>query len=125
MAWQSPERLAELLCRTRGVPVVEELQAPADEIMDEGHSETVATSWQVQLAATVPDGRAVMAQNQHPSPMADTAVCRQLSEVGAGWANVHVRICAGGAGKPAFLPRPITQKTPIIRIQTKIGKMPA
>ena len=34
-----------------------------------------------------------------------TAVCRQLSEVGAGWTNVHVRICAGGAGKPAFLPR--------------------
>ena len=31
----------------------------------------------------------------------------QIPEVGAGWFNEHVRICAGGAGKPAFLPRPI------------------
>ena len=30
----------------------------------------------------------------------------QIPEVGAGWFNDHVRICAGGAGKPASLPRP-------------------
>ena len=38
-------------------------------------------------------------------PMARPAVCRQAPEVGAGWINVHVRICAGGAQQCAFLPR--------------------
>ena len=32
--------------------------------------------------------------------------CRQLPEVGAGWFNDHVRICAGGAQQCAFLPQP-------------------
>ena len=31
---------------------------------------------------------------------------RQLPEVGAGCIKVHVRICAGGAGQLASLPRP-------------------
>ena len=31
--------------------------------------------------------------------------CRQLPEVGAGWFNDHVRICAGGAQQCAFLPQ--------------------
>ena len=39
--------------------------------------------------------------------MAGTAVRRQIPEVGAGWFNDHVRICAGDAGKPASLPRPL------------------
>ena len=30
--------------------------------------------------------------------------CRQSPEVGAGWFNDHVRICAGGAQQCAFLP---------------------
>ena len=32
--------------------------------------------------------------------------CRQSPEVGAGWFNDHVRICAGGAQQCAFLPQP-------------------
>ena len=31
--------------------------------------------------------------------------CRQSPEVGAGWFNDHVRICAGGAQQCAFLPQ--------------------
>ena len=31
--------------------------------------------------------------------------CRQSPEVGAGWFNDHVRICAGGAQQFAFLPQ--------------------
>ncbi len=38
--------------------------------------------------------------------MAGPAVCRQAPEVGAGWASVHVRICAGGVQQCASLPRP-------------------
>ena len=38
--------------------------------------------------------------------MAGPAVCRQSPEVGAGWFNDHVRICAGGAQQCAFLPQP-------------------
>ena len=34
------------------------------------------------------------------------SVCRQSPEVGAGWFNDHVRICAGGAQQCAFLPQP-------------------
>ena len=37
--------------------------------------------------------------------MAGPAVYRQAPEVGAGWFNDHVRICAGGAQQCAFLPR--------------------
>ena len=37
--------------------------------------------------------------------MADYAICRQPPKVGAVCVNAHVRICAGGAGQPAFLPR--------------------
>ncbi len=40
----------------------------------------------------------------HPPPMAGPAVCRQALEVGAGWFNDHVRICAGDAQQCAFLP---------------------
>ena len=39
------------------------------------------------------------------SLLARPAACRQSPEVGAGWINVHVRICAGGAQQCAFLPR--------------------
>ena len=41
----------------------------------------------------------------HPPPMAGPAVYRQSPEVGAGWFNDHVRICAGGAQQCAFLPQ--------------------
>ena len=47
--------LAELLRRNRNVEVVGEIQAPADEIMDEDHSQKVATS-QLLLAKTEPNG---------------------------------------------------------------------
>ena len=33
------------------------------------------------------------------------AVCRQTPEIRAVCVRAHVRICAGGAGKPAFLPQ--------------------
>ena len=41
--------------------------------------------------------------------MAERTVCRQTPEVGAGCVNAHVRIYAGGAGKPASLPRPLAR----------------
>ena len=37
--------------------------------------------------------------------MAGSTICRQSPKVGAGWFNDHVRICPGGAGQPASLPR--------------------
>ena len=40
-------------------------------------------------------------------PWTRTAIRRQVPEVGAGWSNDHVRICAGVAGKQASLPRPL------------------
>ena len=59
-------------------------------------------SWQRLQALVEP----ILAQAVDPTPVAGTAVRRQIPEVGAGWFNDHVRICAGGAGKPVSLPRP-------------------
>ena len=59
-------------------------------------------SWRRLQALVEP----ILAQAVDPTPVAGTAVRRQIPEVGAGWFNDHVRICAGGAGKPVSLPRP-------------------
>ena len=47
-----------------------------------------------------------MGTSKDTAPVARQAVCRQTLEIGAVCINVHVRICAGGAGKLAFLPQP-------------------
>ena len=52
-----------------------------------------------------------MGTSKDTAPVARQAVCRQTLEIGAVCINVHVRICAGGAGKLAFLPQP-TQTYP-------------
>ena len=46
--------------------------------------------------------------------------CRQSPEVGAGWFNDHVRICAGGAQQCAFLPQ--RRGFPAMGIPTAIFK---
>ena len=60
----------------------------------------------LRLEATGAHDRNPVATRLHPPPMAGSAVCRQSPEVGAGWFNDHVRICAGGAQQYAFLPQP-------------------
>ncbi len=51
----------------------------------------------VRPEATGAQDREFWVARNPPPPMAGSAVCRQAPEVGAGWINVHVRICAGGA----------------------------
>ena len=72
--------------------------------MAEGSAPTVATR-PLQLATAASPRGPILAQAVDPTPVAGTAVRRQIPEVGAGWFNDHVRICAGGAGKPVSLPR--------------------
>ena len=50
-----------------------------------------------------PQGEGRMAPRLHPPPVARPAICRHALEVGAVCVNAHVRICAGGAGQPAFV----------------------
>ena len=57
------------------------------------------------LGLAAGDQQQAVAQAPHRTPMADYAICRQPPKVGAVCVNAHVRICAGGAGQPAFLPR--------------------
>ena len=57
-----------------------------------------------QLEALGAHDRYPVVARIHPSPMAEPAVRRQAPEVGAGWSNDHVRICAGGVQQCAFLP---------------------
>ena len=45
-----------------------------------------------------PAGNGLLASATDRAPMAEHALCRQSPEVGAGWFNDHVRICAGGVG---------------------------
>ena len=40
-------------------------------------------------------------------------ICRQPPKVGAVCVNAHVRICAGGAGQPASLPRKSIERRPL------------
>ena len=49
------------------------------------------------------DEGAVVATCHHTPSMAGPAVCRQTPEVGAPCPSGHAGICAGGAGKSAFL----------------------
>ena len=64
-------------------------------------SQRARFSWE----ATGAHDRNPVATRLHPPPMAGSAVYRQAPEVGAGWFNDHVRICAGGAQQCAFLPQ--------------------
>ena len=50
--------------------------------------------------------RGEMGAGKYTAPVAKQEVCRQTPEVGAVCVNAHVRICAGGEGKPSFLPQP-------------------
>jgi hypothetical protein len=51
-------------------------------------------------------GERLAPQAANPSPLAKSAFRRQTPEVRAVCVNAHVRICAGGAGQLASLPRP-------------------
>ena len=68
------------------------------------YSQFVKVLNDLEVAASA--GGPMLAQAVGPTPVARIAVGRQVPEVGAGWLNDHVWICAGGAGKPASLPRP-------------------
>ena len=74
------------------------VQVPAEFV--EGRASTKGESAKRKHAPDAAPGK------REPSRWADTAsFCRQIPEVGAGCVNAHVRIRAGGAGKPASLPR--------------------
>ena len=72
--------------------------------MDAGATPLVPAS-PIQLEATGAHDPSPVATRLHPPPMAGPAVYRQAPEVGAGWFNDPVRICAGGAQQCAFLPQ--------------------
>ena len=72
--------------------------------VDAGAAPAVPAS-PLRLEATGAHDRNSVAARFPPPPMAGPAVCRQSPEVGAGWFNDHVRICAGGAQQCAFLPQ--------------------
>ena len=97
--------LAQLLCRP-GVGLVHPCVPPKTATpVDAGATPPVPAS-PLQLEAFGTHDPATLAARCHPPPLAGPAVCRQSPEVGAGWFNDHVRICAGGGGQQcAFLPR--------------------
>ena len=99
------QRVAELLCRPDECPLPAKLHLHPETDMAEGAAPTVATG-SLQLSTAASPGGPILAQALDPTPVAGTAVRRQIPEVEAGWFNDDVRICAGGAGKPASLPRP-------------------
>ena len=104
MAWAGLARLAQLLCRPRVGPLAERLSPQASTPLAAGAAPTVPAS-PLRLEASGAHDRNPLAARLHPPPLARSAVRRQAPEVGAGWANVHVRICAGGAQQCTFLPR--------------------
>ena len=104
MARQGSEWMAELLCGPRVSAVAERIQILAQKILDARHPEAVAACPQIQLEAVGANDRNTLAESLHQTPVASTAVCRQSSEVGAGWTSVQVRICAGGGQKCPSLP---------------------
>ena len=97
-------RLAQLLCRPGVGPVHPCVPPQAATPVDAGATPAVPAS-PFQLEATGAHDRNPVVTRLHPPPMAGPAVCRQSPEVGAGWFNDHVRICAGGAQQYAFLPQ--------------------
>ena len=105
MARAGLRRLAQLLCRPGVRPVHPCVPPQAATPVDAGATPAVSAS-PIQLEATGAHDRNPVVTRLHPPPMAGPAVCRQSPEVGAGWFNDHVRICAGGAQQYAFLPQP-------------------
>ena len=97
-------RLPQLLCRPGVGPVHPCVPPQAATPVDAGATPAVPAS-PIQLEATGAHNRNPVVTRLHPPPMAGPAVCRQSPEVGAGWFNDHVRICAGGAQQYAFLPQ--------------------
>ena len=97
-------RLAQLLCRPGVWPVHPCVPPQAATPVDAGATPPVPAS-PIQLEATGAHDRNPVATRLHPPPMAGPAVYRQAPEVGAGWFNDHVRICAGDAQQYAFLPQ--------------------
>ena len=97
-------RLAQLLCRPGVRPVHPCVPPQAATPVDAGATPPVPAS-PIQLEATGAHDRNPVATRLHPPPMAGPAVRRQAPEVGAGWFNDHVRICAGSAQQCAFLPQ--------------------
>ena len=96
--------LAQLLCRPGVGPVHPCVPPKAATPVDAGAAPPVPAS-PLQLEAFGTHDPATLAARCHPPPMAGPAVCRQSPEVGAGWFNDHVRVCAGGVQQCAFLPR--------------------
>ena len=95
MARAGLRRLAQLLCRPGVGPVHPCVPPQAATPVDAGATPAVPAS-PFQLEAFGAHDRNLVAARLHPPPMAGPAVCRQSPEVGAGWFNDHVRICAGG-----------------------------
>ena len=98
------QRMAELLRCPDQFPSPGAVRPCPAKDMDEGAASAVATG-PVQLETADGARGPLLAQATDPTPLAGCAVCRQTPEVGAGCVNAHVRICAGGAGKPASLPQ--------------------
>ena len=89
-------RLAQLLRRPGVGPVHRCIPTQAATPVDARATPAVSAS-PPSLGAVGAHDRNPVAARLHPPPMAGPAVCRQAPEVGAGWFNDHVRICAGGA----------------------------
>ena len=95
MARPGPEWMVELLCGPRVSAVAARIQILAQKILDARHPEALAACPQIQLEAVGANDRITLAESLHQTPVARTAICRQSSEVGAGWTSVQVWICAG------------------------------
>ena len=90
-------------------------ESPEERASTKGNSDRQSTR-RTQCRASVPQAAARIRK-------AADAVCRQSPEVGAGWFNDHVRICAGGAQQYAFLPQLRGGGSPAMGIPTAISDM--
>jgi len=66
----------------------------------------------LDMGAHRDSGEPISAFAERPASLPLGAVCRQASKIGAVCVSTHARICAGGAGQPASLPRPLIRRRP-------------
>ena len=104
VAGASREWLAQLLHRTGQWTVPPRLRSSIAADVAPGTAPTLAARPLCMEEDRTDEG--VVVATCHPTPsMAGPAVCRQTPEVGAPCSSGHAGICAGGAGKAAFLPQ--------------------
>ncbi len=107
MAGESTDGMARLLRGPDQLPVSQAVQIPPAENVAARHAAAVADG-PYQAGQAGQDRGRLLAADENPASMAGAAVCRQSPEVGAPCVSAHAGICAGGAGRPAFLPRRVS-----------------